>query len=71
MDKSEILLQLKAIQSKISDNTISAWQDDLQATNEVVALNNFNEESEDEDVEPTVYNGWAEDIDKLIIELEK
>ena len=71
MDKSKILLQLKAIQSKISDNTIGAWEHDLEGTTDVVILNNFNENSKIDDAPVTMYNGWAEDLNKIIFELEK
>ena len=69
--KHEMLVQLINIKIKIMSNSIDAWEPDLENTKFVTILEDFNvvidETGEDETVK---YNGWDEDLDRLIASLK-
>ena len=69
--KHEMLVQLINIKIKIMNNSIHAWEPDLENTKFVTILEDFNvvidETGEDETVK---YNGWDEDLDRLIASLK-
>lgn len=48
--------ELKRILDKISDNTITAWSDNLEQSQDAVVIGNL------DDVK---YNGWLEDLINL------
>jgi hypothetical protein len=59
MTPEEIKKGLQEIQNKILNNTYSLWGSDLERTYEVSIM-------EDYDVDNIKYNGWYEELDKLI-----
>jgi hypothetical protein len=64
MTNLEIKHKLDIIISKISDNTIWAWNSNLEETTEAIATEDYYGNLND--TEPSVeYNGWLEDLDKL------
>jgi len=67
MEKPEIANKLESIIGKIQDNNISAWEDNLEDTKEVVILEDFKKGDED----THVYNNWLEELKSLLIELKK
>ena len=68
MNKAELLKKLKALQSKINDNTIDAWDDRLEQTHSVAIQEDFRKGVEES--EYFKYNGWEQDLDEIIKELE-
>ena len=72
MNNQEIKTQLESILAKIYDNEISAWDADLEATTQAVAIEDHfgDADSDPEEDEPsTTYNGWLDDIKLLISKL--
>lgn len=66
MEKPEIAKKLELIIGKIQANNISAWEDDLEDTKEVVMLEDFKKGDE-----VFTYNNWLEDLQELVKELKK
>ncbi len=56
MTNLEIKIRLEQILSKIQDNIVGGWKDDLSETFECVTL----EDSQDAD-----YNGWLNELESL------
>ena len=66
--------RLKEIMEKIMANRDGAWRDDLTDTIECVILEDLakglpEDLEDDEEQEVIEYNGWFEDLEKLISEL--
>lgn len=68
-NKELVLAKLDGVFSKIAENNIDAWEDNLQDTKSVVILEDFSkndtdfeEPSSDRDYK---YNGWLEDLQEL------
>ena len=61
MKAKEIQKKLQAILNKIESNTVSAWEDNLEETKEVVVTENFRGEE---------YNGWKEELKTVMNDLE-
>ena len=59
---------MESILKKINDNGINAWHSDLEDYIEAVALEDFNGDS-DSDEPTTKYNGWLDDLEKLVGQL--
>jgi hypothetical protein len=70
MKKTEILKELKEIKELISKNLISAWERDLGSTIDAVALEDFEEGTEEEPV-TLEYNGWRDRFETLIKALDE
>ena len=65
MTNQEIKKSLEKILKKINDNGINAWHSDLEDYIEAVALENFRGDSDSN--KPTIkYNGWLDDLEKLV-----
>lgn len=62
----EILNALILIQKMKNENTIDAWEDNLEETRTVVMLENFSRKPQGENYK---YNGWAEKLSALIKKL--
>ena len=61
----EVKEKLQAIIASINECGMGAWNADLENTVEAVALEDYYGDVESD--EPTVtYNGWYEDLEKLI-----
>ena len=58
----EILKGLNAITKKIQENTIGAWEHDLEGTTEAVITEDHRA---NEAEEPIKYNGWVEDLAEI------
>ena len=72
MNKKEIADKLRAIISKIEENSIQAWEHKLEYTKAVVVLEDFdkNGDHSDDPELKTKYNGWEEDLTELLKELD-
>jgi hypothetical protein len=64
MEAKEILKKLESVLTKISENKVSTWAEDLGDTFESVV-------DHDTPLSPVKYNGWREDLESLIDELKK
>lgn len=60
MTTEEIKSRLQRIVCKINSNATSLWNPDLEDSTQCIIL---------EECNGVDYNGWAEDIEKLILEL--
>lgn len=60
MSNEEIKKVLAVILDKISDNTVTAWNDELTEAQDAVITGNLGDEE---------YNGWLEQLTKLKNEL--
>lgn len=56
MTNLEIKIRLEQILAKIQENTINAWNDDLESTFDCVVL---------EDGRDITYNGWINELEAL------
>ena len=65
MTKLEIKTQLEIILSKVDANTLRAWNHDFETPTEAIAIEDH---YGDEDINsPSVrYNGWLNDLENLI-----
>lgn len=58
--------ELSEILDMISENTVDAWEDDLEDTRQVVVLEDFKKQIQGGDIIPdTKYNGWHERLTQL------
>ncbi len=64
MNTEEILKKLESVLTKISENKVSTWNEDLGDTFETVV-------DHDTPLSPVKYNGWKGDLESLINELKK
>lgn len=68
MNNQILLEKLKALQSKINENSIEAWNDKLDETHSVAIQEDFQKGVEE--TEYIQYNGWEQDLAEIIKELE-
>jgi len=70
-NKDEVLAKLDAVFSKIAENNISVWEDNLEGTKSVVMLEDFSKNLNNEDHPEHEkelefkYNGWLEDLQEI------
>lgn len=62
--------RITALLEKIQENTIEAWEDDLEGTKTVVILEDFDKNADNElkGSKVTAYNGWMEDLEAILNE---
>jgi hypothetical protein len=58
-------VRLAAIQTKMSEQTMGAWNGKLEDTDPVIITGDYHGNEFDDEV-TLAYNGWAEDLDNLI-----
>jgi hypothetical protein len=62
MTQKEVLEQLKSIVDKMEANLYRVWDTEMEYTSDCVIL---------QDIDYIVYNGWSEDLQNLVEQLEK
>lgn len=70
MTNKNIADRLKVILAKINDDTTSMWEDNLEDTKQVVILEQVVKGTDDEEKEEIEYNGWVDDLEQLLKDLE-
>lgn len=70
MTNKSIADRLKVILAKINDDTTSMWEDNLEDTKQVVILEQVVKGTDDEEKEEIEYNGWVDDLEQLLKDLE-
>jgi hypothetical protein len=68
--KKEMLMTLTIIKRKIEVNSVDAWESNLENTACVAIQQDFDIATGEDEYETVKYNGWAEDLDRLIASLK-
>jgi hypothetical protein len=58
--------ELKPIIDKIDENRYDLWDHELKNTFQCVILEDIDLDEDEEETDPIYYNGWFEDLQKLI-----